>query len=73
MSLGNALKFVRQVSKDNTLRDRCNSSRSREELLHALKFDEGDFENAINMQLVKCQTYEEADVVQEIRMWFSLL
>ena len=73
MALGKALEFVRKAGNDPELRDFCHSAASKEELLEALGFHEGEFEDAINMELVKCQTYEEAEVVQQIKLWFSLL
>ena len=73
MALSKAIDFVNRVGKDRELRKLCNRSSSREELLRLTGFDEDEFENAINMQLVKCQTYEEAAIVHEIRLWFSLL
>ena len=73
MALGKAIEFIKQVTYDKPLRQRCNQSKSKESLLEDLGFTAYEFEDAINMQLVKCQTYEQADHVQQIKMWFSLL
>ena len=73
MAISNAIKFVKQVQEDKDLRDICNSSSSKLELLKDLGFSEYDFENAINMELFKCQSYESADQIQQIKFWFSLL
>jgi len=42
-------------------------------LLKNLDFNETEFEDAINMQLVKCQSYEEADRIQQVKLWFEVL
>jgi hypothetical protein len=73
MALGKAITFVRQIGSDKVLRVSCNKSKSKAELLEKLGFDEVEFEDAINMQLVKCQTYEAAENIQQVKMWFSLL
>jgi len=73
MALGKAIDFVKQVGFDNELRTSCYHSNSKSELLKKLSFDEVEFDYAINMQLVKCQSYEQAEVYQQIRMWFLSL
>ena len=73
MSIHKALSFVKEVGKDNTLRSSCYSFTNKTELLEHLDFNEVEFEDAINMNLVKCQTYEEAEEFQQIKMWFSIL
>jgi len=73
MALGKAINFVKQVISDNEFRRNCNKCASKEELLKELDFHEGEFEDAINMQLFKCQSYEAANQIQQIKMWFSLL
>jgi hypothetical protein len=72
MALGKAIKFVKHVGLDNELRKSCYKSKSKAELLKTLDFDETEFEDAINMQLVKCQTHEQAEHFQQIKMWFLL-
>jgi hypothetical protein len=73
MALGKAIEFVKRVGVDDELRAECNKSASKDELLLKYGFSEVEFEDAFNMQLVKCQTYEEAEVFQQINIWFSLL
>lgn len=73
MALGKAIKFVNEVVKNSELRSVCNKSNSKQELLKELDFDETEFDDAINMRLVKCQSYEEAEVFQQIKMWFLIL
>lgn len=72
MALSKALEFVHAASMSEKLRTVC-SNYSKEKLLLLLNFSELEFEDALNMQLVKCQTYEQAEVFQQIRMWFLLL
>lgn len=72
MALSKALSFVEALSKSDELRTVC-SNYSKEKLMYQLNFTELELEDALNMQLVQCQTYEEAEVFQQIRMWFLLL
>lgn len=73
MALGKAINFIRQFISDDAFRDECNGTASREALLLKYDFTEPEFDNALNMMLVKCQTYDEAHAVKEIRIWFMLL
>lgn len=73
MALGKALEFVKKATFDTSLRKQCYASNSKEDLLMTLDFNEAEFEDAINMQLVKCQTYEAAEYYQQLKIWFSLL
>lgn len=72
MALSKALEFVHATSISEELRTTC-SYYSKEKLMLQLNFSELEFEDALNMQLVQCQTYEQAEVLQQIRMWFLLL
>lgn len=73
MALGKAIRFVKDASVDKELRRRCVGFDTKGELLDFFKFDELEFDDAINMQLVKCKTYEEAETFQQLRMWFAML
>lgn len=42
-------------------------------LLSGHDFTETEFEDAINMLLVKCQSYEEVGVIQQVKFWFAFL
>lgn len=72
MALSKAIDFLKAVSISEELRASCVRF-SKEKLLIKLNFNEAEFEDAVNMELVKCQTYEQAEVFQQIKMWFSLL
>lgn len=72
MALGKSIQFIQKFIRDNNFRDQCNKS-SKEDLLQNLDFTELEFEDAINMQLFKCQTWEEADRIQQVKLWFMLL
>lgn len=72
MAIGKAINFVKQACFDKELRAACYKS-PKTELMKTFDFDEAEFENAINMQLVKCQTYEAAEHFHQLRIWFSLL
>ena len=77
MSLVNALTFIHRFEADANLRIACNLSKSKEEMLNLLEkkelaFSSVDFDEAINGLLVKCQTYEQAGYIEQIKMWFNL-
>jgi hypothetical protein len=72
MPLSKALEFIHAASISEELRNAC-SNYSKEKLLLKLNFSELEFEDALNMQLVQCQTYEQAEVFQQIKIWFLLL
>lgn len=73
MAIGKAIDFVKQAITDSSFRSECYKYKSKYELLQKLGFDEVEFDNAVNMQLVKCQSYEQAEIYQQIRMWFLAL
>jgi hypothetical protein len=77
MSVQNALQFISSVSEDDTYRKSFYQYSSRQELIGHLSatgrgFTLAEFEDAVNMKHVKCQTYEEADHLKQIEMWFNL-
>ena len=73
MALSKAIQFIKAVKLNNEFREACNNSSSKKLILQQLNFNEVEFEDAINMQLVKCQTYEQAEIYQQIKIWFLLL
>jgi hypothetical protein len=73
MALSKAIQFVNNFGQDANLRTQCNEFATKNEMLISMGFDENEFEDAINMGLVRCQTYEEAEQYQQIRMWFAYL
>lgn len=77
MSVQNALQFISIVSEDDQFRKSLYKYGSRQQLLDHLSqdgsgFTIAEFEDAVNMRHVKCQTYEEADHLKQIEMWFNL-
>ncbi len=72
MALGKSIQFIRQFILDQEFRHECNKS-SKEDLLKKLDFNEAEFEDAITMQLFKCQSYEEAERIHQIKFWFEVL
>ncbi len=72
MALSKALKFVKQFGSDHTLRSACNQVNTKNELMKKYGFNEYEFDDAINMQLVKCQNYDEAEGIYQIKLWFAL-
>ncbi len=78
MSVNNAMEFIKLVKGNDSFRQKCyefnNIEDLMEKLIHDFKgFTPDDFKNAINMNLIKCQTWEQADVYKEIDDWFKLL
>ncbi len=73
MAIGKAMEFVKQASIDKELRSKCNKSESKAELMKSMDFTEIEFDDAINMRLVKCQTYEQAEIYQQLKLWFLQL
>ena len=59
MSLSKAIKFLKKVGPDAEYRKNCLQYETKSQLLADKGFNETEFEDALNMQLVKCQTYEE--------------
>ena len=77
MSLNNALEFVELVKSSDSFRQKCYEYPNIEDFMEMLaqndkSFTPDDFENAINMNLLKCQTFDQAEVYQEIGNWFKL-
>ena len=72
MSLKKAQRFIQQVGRDETYRLQCYQCDSKEELLEMAGCNIFEFEEAVTMQLFKCQTYEEAESVKQIKQWFTL-
>ena len=72
MALINAISFVQTASINKELRLLC-ASLSKEKLLEHLNFNEIEFDDAINMELVKCHTYEQTEKYQQLRLWFLIL
>lgn len=72
MSLSKAIRFVKIASMNKELRSACCKT-SKEKLFNQLNFNEIEFEDAVNMQLVKCKSYEQAEMYQQLRIWFLLM
>lgn len=72
MALGKSISFVKKFLKDKEFRRECNQLQ-KQDLMDSFGFDETEFDDAINMELVKCQTWEDADRIQQVKFWFALL
>lgn len=73
MSLNKALEFVEAAGSSEDVRNKCCLFENKQIMLRELDFNETEFDDAINMNLVKCQSYEQAEVFQQLKMWFSIL
>jgi hypothetical protein len=77
MSLQNAINFISKVDSDNDFRKSCYAYKSQAELLASLQkqqagFTHDEIEDAFNVLELKCQTYEQAGRVKEVKAWFKL-
>ncbi|MBV5342655.1 hypothetical protein JZU68_03250 [bacterium] len=77
MSLQNAIIFISKVDSDNDFRKSCYAYKSQQELLQSLTvqqigFTNDEIEDAFNVLELKCQTYEQAGRVKEVKAWYRL-
>lgn len=77
MSLQNAINFISQVDSDNDFRKSCYRFKTQVDILSYLKtknlgFTVDEIEDAFNVLELKCQTYEQAGRVKEVKAWFRL-
>ncbi|HYQ55736.1 MAG TPA: hypothetical protein VEP89_00215 [Draconibacterium sp.] len=73
MAIDKAITFLKRATAESDFRKECYKAQSKQKLMEEIGFDEVEFDDAVNMQLVKCQSYEQAEVYQQIRMWFLSL
>ncbi|MFB6343027.1 hypothetical protein ACE1ET_14965 [Saccharicrinis sp. FJH62] len=73
MALSKAIQFLGDAISSKELRDKCAEFKTRREMLKWLDFNDVEFEDAINMQLVKCRSADDAEFFHQLRMWFKLL
>jgi predicted ribosomally synthesized peptide with nif11-like leader len=77
MAIQNAMNLIRDVKNDVDLRYNLHTiHQSDVEMFleeQGYKFTYQEFEEAINMMHVKCQTHEEADELMQVVMWLKLL
>lgn len=77
MSIQGAIKFIAKADGDNEFRKACYACKTQAELLdftasEGMKFDADEIEDAFNILELKCQTYEQAGRVHELKAWFRL-
>ena len=77
MSIQNAINFISKVDSDNDFRKSCYSNKTLFELIESLKrqdlsFSPEEMEDAFNVLELKCQTYEQAGRVKEVKAWYRL-
>lgn len=73
MALNKAIEFLGEAIVSKDLRDKCAEFTTRKELLKWLGFNDIEFDDAVNMQLVKCRSADDAEFYYQLRMWFQLL
>lgn len=77
MSLQNAINFISRVDSDSDFRKSCYNYNTQADLLkytasEGVKFTPNEIEDAFNVLELKCQTYEQAGRVKEVKAWFRL-
>lgn len=77
MSLQNAINFISRVDSDSDFRKSCYAYKSQADLLQNLSknkmgFTHDEIEDAFNVLELKCQTYEQAGRVKEVKAWYRL-
>ncbi|MDR3653760.1 MAG: hypothetical protein P4L34_12435 [Paludibacter sp.] len=77
MSLQNAIDFISKVDSDSDFRKSCYANKSQVELLENMAkqkmgFTPDEIADAFNVLELKCQTYEQAGRVKEVKAWFTL-
>jgi len=77
MSLQNAINFISKVDSDSDFRKSCYAYKSQAELLmkmseNKMGFTHDEIEDAFNVLELKCQTYEQAGRVKEVKAWYRL-
>jgi len=77
MSLQKAIQFISRVDSDEDFRKSCYVAKTREELFdylktQDLKFTADEIEDAFNVLELKCQTYEQAGRVKEVKAWYRI-
>ena len=75
MSLQNAINFITKVDSESDFRKSLYSAKTLSELTEMLakqkmSFTLDEIEDAFNVLLLKCQTYEQAGRVNELKAWF---
>ena len=77
MAIQNAMNLIRDVKADDELREKLYAlTQSEVDLFldeQGYKFTHPEFEDAVNMLHVKCQTYDEAEELMQVVMWLKLL
>lgn len=77
MSLQKAIEFISKVDSDIDFRRSCYSYKTQVDLLTYVRsidmgFSHDEIEDAFNVLELKCQTYEQAGRVKEVKAWYRL-
>ena len=78
MSVHNAIKLLQSIDNHDSLRRQmysCKNALDLENILksHNIWFQKAEFEEALNMLHVKCQTKEEANELFQKAEWYNFL
>lgn len=78
MTLAAAQQFIQRVIADSDLVDQINDAADSDDIRKILgdlnlPFNHEEFEQAYYNVLTWCQTYEQADIVKGIKLWWDCL
>lgn len=78
MTLAAAQQFIQRAVNDREMVCRINSAANRYEVRQILSeldlcFDQDEFEPAFFNVLTWCRTFEQAEAVKEVKMWWDFL
>ncbi len=77
MSINNAIQFIRRITDDKDFRKGCYQCNNKREL-HQMLEDSGvgfipeEFPIAFDMVHLRCQTVEEADLIKQAEIIYSI-
>jgi len=72
MSIHKADDFIKKVVIDKEIRKKCYFFKTKEALAENFGFTLPEFDDALNALLFKCKTYDQAEVLRQIQMWFAM-
>ncbi len=77
MSIQASIHFISRVDNDSDFRRACYKHKTQAQLLafcasEGMKFAPHEIEDAFNVLELKCQTYEQAGRVKEVKAWWRL-
>lgn len=78
MTIGNARRFIKRAQHEKELRNSLNRASDTAELSRILEkedlaFSSYEFEEAFSNKLTQCQTADEVEQLQQLKIWWTML